>query len=52
MEKKDHKDSKEGTEHKDSLGQPNPAYELETKNMAEAAKRGEEAAKKAEKEAK
>jgi hypothetical protein len=48
MEKKD----KEPEIEKDSLGQPNPAWALEKKNMAEAEERGKEAAKEAKKEAK
>lgn len=46
---KEHKPVAEPEVQTDSLGQPNPAWELERKNMAEAAERGEKAARDAEK---
>ena len=44
------KDSKAGGEYRDSLGQPNPAIDLEKKNIAEGQKRQEEKDKAAKKD--
>jgi len=44
------KDNKAGGEYRDSLGQPNPAIDLEKKNIAEGQKRQEEKDKAAKKD--